>query len=171
MTAKTPRPDLFHAVAAAGLLTAMTLGTPAIAQTGQADTGASDRQAASVDRIINSEVHEDQVRAADDTDRVIAAIEQASESTSRVRKVTDLDRVDIIFMPDSAATEGGPPPEIATKLDENSESIDGLRRELESNALLYHAINSHNLLITDVVGIEFDGDKRMVIFAAAKPSP
>jgi hypothetical protein len=166
MISRTPARNRLHCVFTASLLAAIVSVAPAMAQ-----TGASDQQADPVERIVDSEVHEEQVRSADDADRVIAAIEQASENTSLVRKVTDLDRVDIVFMPDSAAVEGGPPPEIATKLDENSESIDGLRRELESNALLYHAINSRNILITDVVGIEFDGDKHLVIFAAAKPSP
>ncbi|MEQ8481747.1 MAG: hypothetical protein RIC18_13900 [Hoeflea sp.] len=166
MIARPPVRTRFHSVVAAGVLAALVSAPSAMAQ-----SSVSDQQAAPVDRIIDSDVREDQVQSSDDSDRVIAAIEQAGENTSLVRKVTDLDRVDIVFMPDSAAVEGGPPPEIATKLDENSESIEGLRRELESNALLYHAINSRNLLITDVVGIEFDGDKHMVIFAAAKPSP
>ncbi|MEQ8305453.1 MAG: hypothetical protein RIA09_02745 [Hoeflea sp.] len=166
MISRIPARSRLQCVVAASLFAAVVSVPPAMAQ-----TSASDQQAAPVDRIIDSEVHEEQVQTADDSDRVIAAIEKASENTSLVRKVTDLDRVDIVFMPDSAAVEGGPPAEIATKLDENSESIDGLRRELESNALLYHAINSRNILITDVVGIEFDGEKHMVIFAAAKPSP
>lgn len=165
MIPRMPSRNRLPSVFAASLAAAIVSMPAAMAQ-----TSASDQQAAPVDRIVDSEVHEEQVQSADDPGRVIAAIEQASENTSLVRKVTDLDRVDIIFMPDSAAVEGGPPPEIASKLDENSEGIDGLRRELESNALLYHAINSRNILITDVVGIEFDGDKHVVIFAAAKPS-
>ena len=103
-------------------------------------------------------------------DRVITAIENLSENIDIVRKLTTLDRVDIVYLPDSSALEGGPPAEIATKLAEHSETVDSLRRELESNALLYHAINSKNVLIQDILAIEFDGEKNLVIFAAAKPA-
>lgn len=130
--------------------------------------GVNDQEA--VDRIIGSEVREEQVQSDDGDERLITAIDKSSENTDVVRKVTNLERVDIIFLPDSSAVEGGPPPKIAAKLSENSETVESLRRELEANALLYHAINSKNVLINDVLAIEFDGDKRVVIFAAAKPS-
>ena len=100
---------------------------------------------------------------------MITAIDKSSENTDIVRKVTNLERVDIVFLPDSSAVEGGPPPKVAAKLSERSETVESLRRELQANALLYHAINSKNVLIGDVLAIEFDGDKRVIIFAAAKP--
>lgn len=164
MISRPPARTRFYSIAMASLLAAVAWSPPANAQ-----TSSSNQQVAPVDRIIDSDVRDEEVQTLNDANRVIAAIEAASKNAGLVRKVTDLDRVDIVFMPDSAAVEGGPPPEIATKLTENSDSIDGLRREIESNALLYHAINSRNLLVTDVVGVEFDGAKHMVIFAAAKP--
>ncbi|MBC7281111.1 hypothetical protein [Hoeflea sp.] len=123
-----------------------------------------------VDRIVGSEVNEEEVRSDAGDDRVIAAIENLSGNIDIVRKLTTLDRVDIIYMPDSSQIEGGPPPKIAAKLAEHSETVDNLRRELEGNALLYHAINSKDVLIKDVLAIEFDGEKNLVIFAAAKPA-
>lgn len=123
-----------------------------------------------VDRIVDSEVNEEEVRSGASDERVIAAIENLGENIDIVRKLTTLDRVDIVYLPDASAVEGGPPANIATKLTEHSETIDNLRRELESNALLYHAINSKNVLIQDVLAVEFDGDKNLVIFAAAKPA-
>lgn len=134
-----------------------------------AQENGSGQQLRPTDRIVDSEVREEQVRSEDDTDRIIAAIENSNENTNRVRKVTDLDRVDIIFMADSTPVEGGPPEDIAAKLSENSGDVDSLRRELESNALFYHAINSRNILMRDVVAIEFDSDKHVVIFAATAP--
>lgn len=127
------------------------------------------QQLQSVDRIIDSEVREEQARSEDDKDRIIAAIENSGENTNRIRKVTDLDRIDIIFIPDSSAVEGGPPEEIAGKLSEYSQDVDDMRRVLQSNALLYNAVNSRNILIGNILAIEFDSDKHVVIFAAAKP--
>jgi len=121
-----------------------------------------------VDRIVDSEINEEEVRSGASDERVITAIENLGENIDIVRKLTTLDRVEIVYLPDSSAMEGGPPAEIATKLTEHSETVDSLRRELESNALLYHAINSKNVLIQDILAIEFDGGKTLVIFAAAK---
>jgi hypothetical protein len=44
-----------------------------------------------------------------------------------------------------------------------------LRQELEGSAMLFHAIDSRGVLIRDVLGVEFDGPKTAIIFAAAKP--
>lgn len=122
-----------------------------------------------VETIIGSDVHEEEVTAEAETERVVAAIEKSTENIENVRKVTNLDRLDIVFLSDAATTEGGPPEEIAAKLDEYSEEIGDLRHELEGNAMLYHAINSRNVLIRDVLAIEFDDQNRAVIYAAAKP--
>ena len=151
-----------HQIAAAMLLAASVHAAPVNAQ------GLNDQEA--VDRIIGSEVNEEEVRSEAGDERVITAIEKLSENIEVVRKVTSLDRVDIVYLPDSSRVEGGPPEKIATTLSEHSETVDTLRRELEGNALLYHAINSKNILIQDVLAIEFDGDKNMIIFAAAKPA-
>ncbi|KJS09083.1 MAG: hypothetical protein VR78_16905 [Hoeflea sp. BRH_c9] len=151
-----------HGLAATAFLAVSVHSLPLGAQ------GVTDQEA--VDRIVGSEVHEEEVRTDSGDDRVIIAIENLSENIDIIRKLTTLDRVDIIYMPDSSRAEGGPPAKIATKLTEHSETVDNLRRELEGNALLYHAINSKNVLIQDVLAIEFDGEKNLVIFAAAKPA-
>ncbi|OCW55530.1 hypothetical protein [Hoeflea olei] len=130
--------------------------------------GLSDPEA--VDRIIGSEVREQEVKSSAGDGRVIAAIEKLGDNLDAVRKITTLDRVDIVYLPQASRAEGGPAPEIATKLSEHSDSVDTLRHELQSNALLYHAINSKNVQISDVLAVEFDADATLVVFAAAKPS-
>ncbi|WP_052161126.1 hypothetical protein [Hoeflea sp. BAL378] len=148
--------------AAMVLLAASVQAAPVHAQ------GVTDQEA--VDRIVGSQVNEEEVRSEAGDERVIAAIEKLSDNIDIVRKITALDRVDIVYMPDSSRIEGGPPEKIASKLSEHSETVATLRRELEGNALLYHAINSKNILVQDVLAIEFDGEKNLIIFAAAKPA-
>lgn len=118
--------------------------------------------------IIGSEVTEEEVEAAAEPERVIAAIEMTPENIATVRKTTTLDKVDIVFLPDAAVTEGGPPDEIAAKVEERQDEIAELRQELEGNAMLYHAIDSRQILLRDILAVEFE-DAGVVIYAAAKP--
>lgn len=162
-TSRTKSVNSVHTLALTAFLAASFHSLPLGAQ------DLNDEEA--IDRIIGSEVREEQVQSAAGDDRVITAMDKSGENTEIVRKVTNLERVDIVFLPGASAVEGGPPPKIAAKLSENSETVKSLRRELEANALLYHALNSRNVLIDDILAIEFDGDKRVTVFAAAKPSP
>ncbi len=123
-----------------------------------------------IDSIVQSDVHEEEAAAGADTGKVIAAIEKAGQASSDVRKVTVLDRLDIVFLADAAATAGGPPPEIAEKLVEHGDAVEALRRELTGNAMLFHAIDSRNILIQDVLAIEFDDERGAVIYAAGRPA-
>lgn len=122
-----------------------------------------------VDRIIGSEVQEEEAAAAAEPDRVIAAIDKTAENTELVRKLSNLETMDIVFLSDAAQTEGGPPPEIEARLEANKEGIEELRKEIEGNAMVYHAINSRQILPRDVLAVEFEEPGRLVIFAAAKP--
>ncbi|RST87245.1 hypothetical protein EJC49_06410 [Aquibium carbonis] len=123
-----------------------------------------------IDSIVQSDVNEEQAEAGAETGKIIAAIEKSAENTSAVRKVTKLDRLDIVFLPDSAPTEGGPPADITEKLAEYDADIAGLRQEITGNAMLFHAIDSRSILIQDVLAIEFDDDGGAVIYAAGRPS-
>jgi hypothetical protein len=149
-----------HAMAAAAMLLAMTPGAALQAQS--FDT----RQ--SVDQIVGSEIKEEETSAAADESRIIDAIEHTSDNIAIVRKTTALDKVDIVFLPDAA--EKGLPPAIDAKAKEHKDEIAALRQELEGNAMLYHAIDSRRLMLRDVVAVEFDGKRGVVIFAAAKPA-
>ena len=123
-----------------------------------------------IEKIVGSDVHEEEQQATADADRVIAAIEKSAENTGTVRKVTNLDRLDIVFLPDAAALEGGPPPAIDEKLQEYGDEVAALRQEMSGNAMLFHALDSRNILLQDVLAIEFDDAKGAVIYAAAKPA-
>jgi hypothetical protein len=137
----------------------------AVAQEGQ---GLDNPKA--VETIIGSEVKEEETRASADADKVIAAIEKPSESIATARKLTNLDTVDIAFLPDAAVTEGGPPKEIQAEIEENEDAIAELRQEVEGNAILFHAIDSRQILPRDVLAVEFDDQNGVVIDAAAKPA-
>ena len=136
---------------------------PAIAQQGQ---GTENSQA--VDKIIGTEVQEEETQASSDAGRVIAAIDRTVENTAIVRKTSNLAKVDIVFLPDAARTEGGPPPEIEAKVKEREKEITELRKEIEGNAMLFHAIDSRQILPQDVLAVEFDDTNGVVIFAAAQ---
>jgi hypothetical protein len=155
-----PERNWLRIAAAAGLLCAM-LGGPAAAQQGTESKEA-------VDTIIGTEVQEEEAQASADAGKVIAAIEKTREQIALVRKTSKLDKVDIVFLADAAATEGGPPPEIETKVKEHEADINELRQEIESNAMLFHAIDSRQILMRDVLAIEFQGQDAVVIYAAAQ---
>lgn len=131
--------------------------------------GFAQESGAGVDAIIGSDVSEAEAQAAAEPDTVIAAIEKTAESTEAVRKASKLDKVEIVFLTDSAKTEGGPPPPIEAKVKQHSDEIAKLREELQGNAMLFHAIDSRQVLIDDVLAVTFEGTERAVIYAAAKP--
>lgn len=141
--------------------------TTAIPQAALLAQGLDNREA--VDKIIGSDVKEEETQATVDADKVIAAIEKTGDNIGMVRKTSKLDKVDIVFLTDAAVTEGGPPPEIEAKVKEHQAEVTELRQEIEGNAMLYHAIDSRQVLIRDVLAVDFDGSSSVVIYAAAKP--
>ncbi|MDQ6435813.1 hypothetical protein RB623_17290 [Mesorhizobium sp. LHD-90] len=159
-TTKPPNSKWPHALAAATLLAAALPAVAAFAQ------GTKSQEA--VDAIIGSEVRQEETSAEAVPDKVVAAIEKTAESTKAVRTATKLDQVDIVFLTDSAKTEGGPPPAIESKVAEHRQEIEQLRDEIEGNAMLYHALDSRQVLVEDVLAVSFD-KANVVIYAAAKP--
>lgn len=128
------------------------------------------QQEGAIDAIVGSEVSEHQSSSVADHDQLVEAIEKAGKTAETVRKVTDVAGVEIVFLPDAASSEGGPPPDIAKKLKEREREVDQLRQEIEGNALLYHAINSRQVLIRDVLALSIDDDRKVLVYAAAKPA-
>jgi hypothetical protein len=122
-----------------------------------------------VDRIIGSEVEQEETSTAVQAGKVATAIDRTRENIGTVRKTSKLDKVDIVFLADAARTEGGLPPEIETKVEQHQDDIDELRREIEANALLFNAIDSRRVLTGDVLAVDFDDPGKVVIYAAAKP--
>ncbi len=123
-----------------------------------------------VGRIVGSDVKEEETTAAADEDKVVAAIDRTSENIGAVRKTTNVNQVDIVFLKDTARTEGGPTRAIAEKIEQHRSEIAALRQEIEANALLYHAIDSRRVLVEDVLAVDFEGAEKVVIYAAAKPA-
>ncbi|MEW9807307.1 hypothetical protein ABUE31_15040 [Mesorhizobium sp. ZMM04-5] len=109
-----------------------------------------------VDPIIGTEVQEEEASASVDAARVIAAIAKTAENVAIVRKTSNVAKVDIVFLSDAARTEGGPPPEIEVKVKEHEPEIAELRNEIEGNAMLFHAIDSRQILPRDVLAVEFN---------------
>jgi hypothetical protein len=123
-----------------------------------------------VNRIIGSEVGQEETRTAVEAGKVTTAIDRTRENITAVRKTSKLDKVDIVFLTDAARSEGGPPPAIETKVRQHQDDIAELRKEIEANALLFNAIDSRRVLTEDVLAVEFDKPGKVVIYAAAKPS-
>ena len=123
-----------------------------------------------VNRIIGSEVKQEEAKANAEAGNVNTAIERTRENIGTVRKTSKLDKVDIVFLTDAARSEGGPPPVIESKVKQHQDDIAELRKEIEANALLFNAIESRRLLAEDVLAVEFDDPGKIVIYAAAKSS-
>lgn len=123
-----------------------------------------------VDSIVGSDVKQDETTAAAREAEVIAAIDRTAENTEMVRKTSSVDRVDIVFLSDTAREEGGPPRPIADRIKAHEGDIAELRQEIEANALLFHAIDSRRVLTQDVLAVDFKGPKTVIVYAAAKPA-
>lgn len=123
-----------------------------------------------VNRIIGSQVKQEEANATAEAGNVNTAIDQTRENIGTVRKTSKLDKVDIVFLTDAARSEGGPPPAIESKVRQHQDDIAELRKEIEANALLFNAIESRRVLAQDVLAVEFGDPGKIVIYAAAKPS-
>jgi hypothetical protein len=123
-----------------------------------------------IDRIVGSQVSEEQAKTTAEIGKVSSAIDRTRDNISTVRKTSKLDKVDIVFLTDAARSEGGPPPVIENKVRQHQDDVAELRKEIEANALLYNAIDSRRVAAQDVLAVEFDNPGKIVIYAAAKPS-
>lgn len=123
-----------------------------------------------IDRIVGSQVSEEQAKTTAEIGKVSSAIDRTRDNISTVRKTSKLDKVDIVFLTDAARSEGGPPPVIENKVRQHKDDVAELRKEIEANALLFNAIDSRRVAAQDVLAVEFDDPGKIVIYAAAKPS-
>jgi hypothetical protein len=163
MTSTTlPDARWLHAIAAAAFLAA---SLPQAALNAQ---GLESPE--TVDRIVGSQVSEEETKTTAEIGKVSSAIDRTRDNNGTVRKTSKLDKVDIVFLTDAARSEGGPPPVIENKVRQHQDDVAELRKEIEANALLYNAIDSRRLAAQDVLAVEFDDPGKIVIYAAAKPS-
>lgn len=116
-----------------------------------------------------SDIRQEEMTASSEEQKVLAAIDKASESTSAVRKLSAVKKIDIVFLADAAREEGGPQPKIERALKDHESEITELRQEVEANALLFHAIDSRRVMTRDILAVEFPDPESVVVYAAAKP--
>lgn len=113
-----------------------------------------------IDAIVGSEVKTEQATTVEETDRLIEAIGTAGTAAQEVRKTFNLDELDIIFVsPDTAGT-----PEVVDVLEKNAQSLQTLREAIEGSALFYHAVDSRNILVRDIIAVEYGEESRVTVF-------
>lgn len=136
--------------------------TPLLAQ------GLESKQA--IDAIVGSTVEEEQIPAAASMDRVIAAMDRTAEVTEAIRKATRLEKVEIVHIADAGSTGTALPPAVDAKMREKKTQLAQMRKELEGNAMLFHAIDARNILLADVVAVSFDSGQVATIYTTARPA-
>ncbi|WP_439604970.1 hypothetical protein [Shinella sp.] len=115
-----------------------------------------------VEAIIGSDVKTEETTVEATAERIIAAIAGTADATSAVRTRFNLGEVDIVLLTNLAE----PNNPVASAIEENLEAIQALRTEIEGSAMFYHAIDSNNVILQNVIALEFDGED-VTIFAAA----
>ncbi len=151
------RPIRLFAVALVALAIASASPTSLLAQ-GQ---GLESEQA--IDTIVGSDVKTEEKAVSAETDRLLAAIENTIDNASEVRRKFSLDTVEIIFLPELA---DGTRPDIETAMTEHKAAIEELRQSIEGSAMFYHAIDSRDVLLRDIIALEFDDENGVTIFVA-----
>jgi hypothetical protein len=112
--------------------------------------------------IIDAPVVSEEKPVAEENERIADAIGRAAESAAEVRKRFNIGKVDIVFVK-GLAEEGSP---LAQTISAHAASIEALRKEIEGSAIFYHAIDSQQVLLRDVVAVEFGDDGAVTIFVA-----
>lgn len=120
-----------------------------------------------IDTIVGSDVVSGELDAADEGERVIAAIEASMDHAQIVRRAFHIDGIDIVYLPRVGEGVSG----IAAKIDEFADQIVELQQSIESSAIFYYAISSRRTLIRDIVAIEFlnEQKKATVFVVGAEP--
>lgn len=147
----------FRILALAGMIGAT--GLPAWSQ-GLDSEGA-------IDTIIGGDVKTEEKSAVDEGERVIAAIEATMENAQLVRRAFNLDEVEIVFLPEVGEGESG----ITEKRDEFADQIVELQQSIEGSAIFYHAVDSRQILVRDIVAIEFGDENRTATIFVAGAAP
>lgn len=145
-----------HAVAGMALLAALIPQNALLAQ------GLESPEA--IETIIGSDVNVAQSDAAEEADALIAALDNTVASTGEVRRKFTLDTVQIVFVPDVA--DAASP--VARKVEERRQEISELHQAIEGNAMLYHAADSHSIMVRDIVALQFDDANGVRIYAAGE---
>lgn len=116
-----------------------------------------------VESIIGSEVQTEEHAATDaEIAQVIDAISRTSDTAMEARMVFSLAAVKIVFIPE-AEDEGS---SISQAVAEHDSEIRSLRQAVQGNAMLFHSIDSHSILLDKILAIDFGEDESATIFVA-----
>lgn len=152
------RPSGLTIAAAACALALAPFAVPA----GRAQTLNDDK---TVKSIVDAEVKTAERPLAEEQQRIADAIGRSRENAERIRKLTNVDELEIVLVPD--LSEKASP--LAARIEANSDAIDELRETIEGSAIFFHAIDSRNVLLRDIVAVEFGDREHVTVFAAGEP--
>jgi hypothetical protein len=106
------------------------------------------------DTIIGSEVKTDETTAEASAERIVEAIENTAATTQDVRRRFNLGEVAIVAVTDIDA----PGNAVAEAIETHQEAIGELRVAIEGSAMFFHAVDSHSILLQNVIAMEFHDD-------------
>lgn len=119
-----------------------------------------------VDTIVDAEIKTAERPLDEERQRIVEAIGQSRQNATLIRKLTNVDEVEIVVVPDLEA-EGSP---LAARIEADREAIGELRQAIEGSAIFFHAVDSRGVLLRDVVAVEIDAGGTVTVFAGGKPS-
>lgn len=159
LTAIAPRADtgLVNIMAGFAFLAVLAPQMPLLAQ------GLDSSKA--IETIIGSDVKTEQESASTDSDRVMKAIDTTSEAISAVHKTFNLDKLEIVFLPDIDRNKA-----LQDKIAQHSQEIKQLREAIEGSAMFFHAVDSRRVSLDDIVAVSFTKDNSVRIYTAGEPS-
>lgn len=120
-----------------------------------------------IDTIVGSDVKTGEKSAIDEGGRVIAAIEATMDNAQLVRRAFNIDEVEIVFLPEVGEGDSG----ITEKREEFADQIVELQQSIEGSAIFYHAVDSRQILVRDIVAVEFGEENRTVTIFVAGAAP
>lgn len=120
-----------------------------------------------IDTIVGSDVKTEEKSAVDESERVIAAIEATMDNARIVRRAFNIDEVEIVFLPEVGKGDSG----ITEKREEFADQIVELQQSIEGSAIFFHAVDSRQILVRDIVAIEFANENRAATIFVAGAAP
>ncbi|MBL0934701.1 MAG: hypothetical protein IBJ07_08110 [Rhizobiaceae bacterium] len=124
-----------------------------------------------IDTIIGSDVKTEEKSAVDESERVIAAIEATMDNAQLVRRAFNIDEVEIVFLPEVGPEVDAGDSGITEKREEFADQIVELQQSIEGSAIFYHAVDSRQILVRDIVAIEFANENRTATIFVAGAAP
>lgn len=117
-----------------------------------------------IETIIDADVGTAEKTVREEEVRIGAAIEKSQENAAEIRKRFRMSELEIVFVPELSEAEST----LDEKLKDHAEGIRELQTAIESSAIFFHAINSHQVLLRDIIAVEFGDNDDITIFAAGQ---